>query len=431
MIKNFIASRRKLLAAMTAGAMLTKANISFASENKEKNIAGLKGKIIGVGSKQTIMPEELMVDQINLYPETIVNEPSEASNKWPEAGNTPLIILDLETGEVQHKKINSITSHSLVKIDDSGFACISYSNPLYFLNNSFDVRGKFEIPEGYATCGHALHIPGTKFLVTHLNGMNENVGNSYLAIIDTETFQLVKSVKTGIILGHDMRLLNDGKHFAVSDDGQNSEGDKNFTTIPVKPAIYIFSNDNFSLKKIIDLKVKGAPVHIEQDNSGNFIFTVEQGIKISKEGLKALENHLGKARNSPFLFEDMFANDFYPLPISIHNPETGRQIDIMKDKMSQFAPFDIRKSEKSGAVICSFIKSNKLIKIVDSNATDMASTLDFGVYKPYGLAPIMETDFMAVTSVNNTIAIFDVRNMKLVKKYDIETFGMKHMIHVA
>lgn len=342
--------------------------------------------------------------------------------------------------------------HSLLPLPDGGFFAVPYGEDdttCLFLATDLSVKGRFEAPAGHGFGGHAVVAPDGKTIVGHFNQSGyepdkrtpDQTGQLYA--LDIESGELVKTLSTNILHGHDIILSRDQTAVIVGDDGTTEvraageprpSGDP-FSLVPHSPSLSLFDSKTLALKKTIPLDINGSLVHIEQDQSGRVFGSVEQYVSRDEAGFSALLALLGQDGDVDRYVRSLAEEDYelelpYPGPLVQIDTETNA-IERHLTPQNQ-APFDIKINEKTGRVFNVFIASGMLARFDPlKQKWGFFSARDYGIDQPYGLTDIPGTTMMAVNGFMEGLAVFDTLTMALVKHIPVKNHGIKHLLYQA
>ena len=367
-----------------------------------------------------------------------------------------IVRLNLESGKVTYHPLpEHRLGHSLVPLPDGGFFAVPYGDDTtgcVFLDHDLNIIEVFNAPDGYGFGGHVAVLPGDRQLFGHFNQAGygkhlrdkDDTGRNF--VLDIETRKVIWTGETDIILGHDIAVTKDGAKVLVGDDStlrrretEELEADTEdpFSLVNHAPSIVVYSADTFEYEKTIPLRINGSFVHIEVDEEGEVFGAAEQFIANSPVGHAALRDLLGEDDGHMERYVDHMSEDYldhqlpFPGPLVRVDIETGNVVERKLDPLNQ-APFDIKRNEQSGMILNVFTGSNSLSRYNPRKKKwGYFKTDHYGIQRPYGLADIPGTTFMAVNGFKKGIAVIDTLTMSTVATYPTENYGIKHLLYVA
>jgi len=424
-------SRRRFLGHLTAtvggcsalGALTTLAPASVRSAELSNTVnSSLKGHILGV------LSENVDLAALGL-------EPSQASS------NSALVDLDLATGEMSYALLPDYRyGHSVIQIDNDNFYCVPYSSkgpaPCLFLNRKLEVTGSIDAPDGYGFGGHAALMPGGKTIFGHFNRVSRTAADTgQIYLVDVDKKKIVKTEASSVLHGHDIIPSVDGKHIIVSDDGTVHtpvpEGSP-FTEIIHDPALYFYDVDSLSLVNKVPHGLNGSFVHIDQAPDLAVYGAIEQYVRDEAGGEEEVAKLLGDEMKAYLAANSVEGETPLPSPVVSVDPENKKVTKFQGDLSKHTNAFDIKYHNESGYLLNVFIRNSMILRCDPSTGkTDYFSSLDFGIETPSGLASIEGTSYVALNGIVEGVAIIDVSSMRLVKRFDVKNYSLKHLLYVA
>ena len=373
----------------------------------------------------------------------------------PADGRTELskvVQLDLVTGETHYFDLPEHRfGHSLVPLKDGGFLAIPYGDDrvaCQFLDKSLQPIGEIKAPDGHGFGGHGVLLADERHVFTHFNQaayLDKRAPDQtgQLCVIDVLSQEVVKTQPTRILHAHDVLITNDGKNIVVGDDGtlETRVGDalkaddNPFALVPGSPQFVVFDAQSMAVQKTIPLDINGAVVHIAESRNGMIHGAVEQFVANSEAGHAALRSLLGE--DVP-RYVDQLDEKMVQLGVELPYPGPIIGVDLATEAVTEVTspmhqmPFDIVKNQKSGRMFNVFTASHMLARFDPiADRWGYFPTDVYGISQPYGLTDIPGTTLVAVNGFMEGIAIVDAETMGLVRRYDTNNFGIKHLQYQA
>ena len=375
------------------------------------------------------------------------------STQDPEDPSTELssvVSLDLASGEVSYSALpHHRLGHSLLPLPDGGYFAVPFGDDdvgCLFLGPDLQTRSEIRAPAGHGFGGHAVLLPDGRHLLGHFNrsGYNQKhaIGDTgALFVVDIARREVVRSMPSTILHGHDMILTRDGRHVIVGDDGtldimtgeDLKQAEDPFALEPGTPQLVVFDAGSLEPVRQIPLAINGALVHIVEGSEGRVFGAVEQFVANDESGLNALRLQLGEdvALYVDHLDESVVKMGIelpYPGPLVRVDPVSG-DVDEQLAPFNQM-PFDIALNAATGRVFNIFVMSHMLARWDPlKQSWGFFSTKVYDIERPYSVVDIPGTTMMAVNGFNEGIAVFDALSMGRIAHFDTRNYGIKHLLY--
>ena len=358
-----------------------------------------------------------------------------------------ILSLELNSGRIDYYPLpGHLRGHSLLSLPGEGHFAVPYGDATatcLFLNSDMAIVAELQAEPGFGFGGHAAVLPNGRQLFGHFNRTElldkpsaSNFGEIF--VVDLQTRKVVHRQQSDVIHAHDMIISRDKKTVILSDDGTLGSRDDDallntsnpFEFIVAAPALKIYDATSFALLKTVPLPINGSLVHIEQSLDGTVFGGVEQFVATNPIGMAALTAVIGE--DAERYVQDLTGD---PPEVAIAFPGPLIRVDLNTGDVQQHVaaqhqdPFDLKCNAHSGYLINVFTTSNQLSRFNPTTAQwDYVDTKEYGVEEPYGVVDLPGTPLMAINGFTRGIAIIDVTTMARVKYFNVETFGLKHML---
>jgi len=361
-----------------------------------------------------------------------------------------VVTLDIATGQIEYTPLpGQRAGHSLIPLPSGGYYAVSYGDheaPCLFLDRDMTLVGELRADNGYGFGGHAVVLPDNRHVLGHFNrnqleagAGTENFGD--LFVVDIATRKVIHRQKNDVIHAHDIIVSRDRKTAIVSDDGTLDgldlqvvlASDDPFQLPVISPSLKIYDVASFALVKTIPLPINGSVVHIEQGFDGAVFGGVEQFVATNPTGLAALRAVLGDDAGR---YIKQLGGDTGDKVIPFPGPVV--RVDLATSNVEQDInalnqdPFDMKYNPHTGYMLSIFTTSDRLARFNSRNAKwDYFDTLQYGIKEPFGMVDLTGTPLVAINGFDKGIAIIDVTTMTLVKHFDTQNLGTKHLLYEA
>lgn len=180
----------------------------------------------------------------------LLEHPRLARDMRPFEGHPTLLTRLAEHDRSVTRAVLPVAGHDIsVKRDGSSAVCNGQNATTMcsFDPTTLDMGAFIEYPEGRVGGGHSVYLPDERtMVVTERVPYARYTGNprdhyGFLSIRDNETLKQVEQFSCGGITPHDISLLEDGAHVAVSNYGSTSwpEGSIGYDNYLVEPSLCV------------------------------------------------------------------------------------------------------------------------------------------------------------------------------------------------